>query len=204
MGRGRLGNRRYGLRRADGPPRRSAGGARRKAKKPELAPAYWQAALAPAGDWLALVWRRAELQGASGTEPPDPRSDAMHVDEAAAGADCVNGEHGCQLEYFVELWSLKGAPKRVWQVRLERSIQGRQTPEAATPTGVLTFDRSGGTLLIGLDDGDIRVVSTSAPDAQRLEHLHRAPIRALSTDPSGAWASSADAAGEQRLWRLAP
>jgi len=93
----------------------------------------------------------------------------------------------------------QGAPKRVWETRLERSIQGRQTPEAATPTGVLMFDRAGGALLIGLDDGDIRVVSTSAPDAPRLEHLHRAPIRVLSIDPSGAWVSSADATGEQRL-----
>ena len=173
----------------------------RKSSHPEFAPAYWQMALAPAGDWLALVSRRAELQGSSGTEPPDPREDAMHVDEAVTTADCVNGERGCQLEYFVELWTLKGPPKRVWRARLERSILGHQLTEAATPSGVLAFDRSGGRLVIGFDNGDIGIVSTSAPDIPRIEHLHRAAIRALSLDPSGNWVFSSDSAGEQRLWK---
>jgi WD40 repeat protein len=176
----------------------------RKSSHPEFAPAYWQMALAPAGDWLALVWRRAELQGAHGNEPADPRADAMHAAEASEQADCVNGDRGCQLEYFAELWNVKGAPKRVWQARLERSLPGHELAEAAMPTGVLAFDRTGARLFIGFDDGEVRVISTAAPDQPRSEHLHRAPIRALSTDPSGGWAFSADAAGEQRLWKLVP
>lgn len=179
---------------------------RRKSTHPEFAAAYWQAALAPAGDWLALIWRQPELQGASGTERPDPREDAMHVAEAAANVDCVNGDdHGCQLEYFLELWNVKGTPKRVLQTRLERVISGRQTPEPAAPSGALTFDPSGGHLLLGLNDGQIRVLSTAAPTAApQVEHLHSAPIRLLSVDPNGTWSVSGDAAGEQRLWRLTP
>jgi hypothetical protein len=174
----------------------------RKNKQPEFAPAYWQAALAPTGDWLALIWRRAQLQGSEVRGAPDPREDAMHNDEAAFTADCINGEHGCQLEYFAELWTLKGAPKRVWQARLERSIPGREIREPATPSGVLTFDRTGGQLLVGFDDGEFRVVPTAAPATARSEHLHRAAIRRLSIDPGGIWASSADAAMEQRFWML--
>jgi len=179
---------------------------RRTSNHPEFAAAYWQAALAPAGDWLALIWRRPELQGASGAERRDPREDAMHIEDAATNADCVNGDdHGCQLEYFLEIWTVKGSPKRVLQTRLERAISGRQTPEPAAPSGALTFDPSGDHLLLGLADGEIRIFSTSAPgSAPRVEHLHSAPIRMLSVDPSGTWSASVDAAGEQRLWRVAP
>ena len=172
---------------------------RRKNSHPEFAPAYWQMALAPSGDWLALVWCRAELQGATGTQAQDPREDAMHIDEAATNVDCVSGDRGCRLEYFAELWSMKGAPKRVWHARLERSVT---THEPAIPTGVLAFDRADGRLLLGFDDGEIRIVSTAALDAPpRGERLHRAAITALSLDAvSGVF--SADAAGEQRLWTM--
>jgi hypothetical protein len=123
----------------------------------------------------------------------------MHINEAATTADCISGEHGCQLEYFAELWTLKGTPKRVWQARLERSVRDRDVVDPAEPCGVLTFDRTGSNLLLGFDDGEIRIVPTAAPEAPRIEHLHRAPIRALTIDPSGTWALSADTAGEQRL-----
>lgn len=175
---------------------------RRKSSYPEFAPAYWQMSLAPAGDWLALVWRRAELQGATGTQAPDPREDAMHIDEAAVSTDCVSGERGCRLEYFAELWNVKGAPKRAWQARLERSAI---THEPATPTGVLTFDRAGARLFVGFDDGAIWVISTDSPDAPPLiERLHRAPITVVSLDAGHTVAFSADASGEQRLWTPAP
>jgi hypothetical protein len=175
---------------------------RRKNSHPEFAPVYWQMSLAPAGDWLALLWRRAELQGATGTAASDPRGDAMHVDEAAVSADCVSGERGCRLEYFAELWNVKGSPKRVWQARLERSA-GDRTP--AQPSGVLAFDRTGGRLLVGFEDGEIRVVSTAAPDTSaRSERLHSAAVRVMSIDPESLNVFSADAAGEQRLWSLVP
>jgi len=174
----------------------------RKSSKPDFAPAYWQMSLAPAGDWLALVWRRVVLEGANGTEPQDPHEDAMHIAATAASVDCVSSEHGCQLEYFVELWSVKGKPKRVWQARLERSDPGRGVSEPATPSGALVFDRAGTRLLIGLADGEIRTFSTTSPETQRTERLHVTPIRSLSLDPSGEWAFSEDGAGEQRLWRL--
>ena len=138
----------------------------RKANKPEFAPACWQMALAPVGDWLALIWRRAVLQGAGGTEPQDPGEDAVHIAEAASSVDCVTGEHGCQLEYFAELWNVKGPPRRVWQARLERTIPDQGLAEAATPTGALAFDPSGTRLFIGFDDGEIRTVSTAAPGVQ--------------------------------------
>lgn len=176
----------------------------RKNKHPEYAPTYWQAALASTGDWLALVWRRAELQGSQTPGNPDPREEAMHIDEVATSASCVHGEHGCQLEYFVELWSLKGGSARVWQARLERSIPGRDPTAPAAPSGVLTFDRTGGQLLIGLNDGEIRTIPTGTPGAPRSEHLHRVPISMLSLDAGGTWVFSADTAGEQRLWRLTP
>jgi hypothetical protein len=174
----------------------------RKNKHPEFAPAYWQAALAPTGDWLALLWRRAELQGSEVHGAPDPREDAMHIDETAFTADCITGEHGCQLEYFVELWALKGTPKRTWQARLERAIPGRELSDPAIPSGVVSFDRTGGQLLIGFDDGELRVIPAAAPGVPRSEHLHRASIRMLSIDPAGGWALSADNAMEQRLWVL--
>jgi WD40 repeat protein len=175
----------------------------RKSSKPEFAPAYWQMALAPAGDWLALVWRRAVLEGANGTEPQDPREDAMHVAETAASVDCVSGEHGCQLEYFVELWSVKEKPKRVWQARLERSAPGRGISEPATPSGALAFDRRGTRLVLGFTDGEIRIVLTTSPETQRTEQLHVTTIRSVLLDPSGQWVFSGDGAGDQRLWRLA-
>lgn len=168
----------------------------------DYAPAYWQAALAPTGDWLAILWRRAALEGSEGHDSPDPRADAMHVHDAAVGAVCRAGAHGCLLEYFAELWALKGTPRRVWQGRLERSIAGRDTPFPAAPSGVLAFDPAGTRVFIGFEDGEIRIIPTAAPAGARSEHLHRAPIRTLSLDPGGAWAWSGDAAMEQRLWGL--
>ncbi|HMG57531.1 MAG TPA: hypothetical protein VK601_28720, partial [Kofleriaceae bacterium] len=114
----------------------------------------------------------------------------MHIDEAATTADCINGERGCQLEYFAELWTLKGATKRVWQARLERSFRGRDVIDPATASGVLRFDRTGSRLLIGFDDGEIRLIPTAAPGTPRSEHLHRAPIGSLTLDPGGTWAFS--------------
>jgi hypothetical protein len=94
---------------------------------------------------------------------------------------------------------LKGAPKRVWQARLERSFRARDVIDPAAPSGVFTFDRTGNHLLIGFDDGEIRRIPTTAPATSQSERLHRAPIRSVSIDPGGTWALSGDAAGEQRL-----
>jgi hypothetical protein len=99
---------------------------------------------------------------------------------------------------------LKGTPKRVWQSRLERSVRGRDVVDPVAPSGVLTFDRTGSNLLLGFDDGEIRIVPTAAAQTPRIEQLHHAPIRTLSIDPSGTWAFSSDALGEQRLWKLSP
>lgn len=173
---------------------------RRKNSHPEFAPAYWQMALAPQGDWLALVWRRAEVQGSSGTQAPDPREDATHIDEAAANADCVSGEHGCRLEYFAELWTLKGTPKRVWQARLERSST---THAPATPTSVLIFDHGGMRLFMGFDDGSISSLSTASPEAPaRVERPHGVAVTDMSVSPAGTSATSTDASGGQCLWPL--
>jgi hypothetical protein len=177
---------------------------RRKNSHPEFAPAYWQMALAPSGNWLALVWRRAELQGSRETEAQDPREDAMHIDEAAMNVDCVSEGWGCRLEYFAELWKLESVPKRVWQSRLERKIPGRELAAPAQPSGVMAFDQSGTRLLIGFDDGEIRVVSTANTAAlPRSERLHRTAITTLSLDSANS-VFSADAAGEQRVWKLPP
>jgi hypothetical protein len=66
---------------------------------------------------------------------------------------------------------------------------------------MLTFDRTGDHLLLGFDDGEICVISSTTPGTTRSEHLHRAPIRTLSLDPSGTWAFSADGASQQRAWK---
>ena len=174
----------------------------RKGSKPEFAPAFRQMALAPSGDWAALLWRRAVLQGSTGTEPQDPREDAMHIAETAASLDCVSGDQGCELEYFAELWQLKGTPARVWQARLERTIPGRQLAEPAQPSGVLAFDDTGAQLFVGFAGGEIRVVLTANPATWRAEHMHQASVQQMTFDASDTWAFSSDSSGVQRLWKI--
>lgn len=169
--------------------------------KPELASAYWHATLSPAGDWMALIWRRPVIVG-EGPGGPDPREDAMHIAERAANARCEEAEHGCLMLYTVELWTLKGTPRRVWQSKLERPVPGSGVSVPATPSGALSFAPNGNHLLIGFADGEVRAIDTAHPDTARSERLTVAPIQALAADPAGQWIEVVDAAGDQRVWRV--
>lgn len=79
------------------------------------------------------------------------------------------------------------------------------TAKVTSPVTRLAFGETDGALVY-VEGHRLRVAALPAPPLgnTRSEHLHRAPIRALSIDPSGAWAFSADAAGEQRLWEIGP
>ena len=171
--------------------------------KPEFRSAFWQAALSPTGEWMALIWRRPVVVG-EGSGGPDPREDALHNAELAQNAQCEEGERGCLMVYTIELWGLKGTPHRVWQSKLERPIAGSSVTAPATPSGALAFDTTGDHLLVGLSDGEVRVVSCAHPDVPRTERLFLAPIASFVSDPGGRWLEVEDRAGEQRVWKLEP
>ncbi|HEY0991648.1 MAG TPA: hypothetical protein VGD80_31565, partial [Kofleriaceae bacterium] len=170
---------------------------RARIDRPRFAHAYWTMALSPAGNFLALVSRGAEL-------PPegrgDPREDAMHAAELRNKIDCVTGLSGeCRMEYFVTLFALAGGPRQAWQARLEQK-HGAGV-RAAQPSAI-AFDHAGTRVLVGMSDGEIQVMSTSSAGAPHVERLHHGPIVRMVVSPADGWVFSEDAAGQQRLWRL--
>jgi len=165
--------------------------------KPKFARAFWDMALSPAGNFLALVWRGPELPPEGN---PDPREDALHIAESQEKIDCVLALSGeCRTEYFLAVYKLGGAPKQVWRARLD----ALQAPDmrAAQPAA-LAFDHAGKHLLVGMHDGEIQVMSTSSSETPHVERFHHGPITKLVVSPGDGWVFSEDAAGQQRMWRL--
>lgn len=173
--------------------------------KPAFAHRYYAMALSPSGGHLALLWRRADVWGTGQAEYVDPREDAMHRAEHAE-LPCDTDDLGqCEQEYFGEVWSLQGKPKRVWQARFDASVPTTRTwPLAKRASGPIAFTHDGQRVLFGFDDGDVELRSVAAPGPPRVEHLHHAPIARLEVSPGDGWVFSEDTAGEQRVWQLPP
>lgn len=172
---------------------------RPRVDKPKFAHAFWTMALSPAGNFLALISRGPELPTEGN---PDPREDATHIAESRDKVDCVATMSGeCRTEYFLTLYALGGMPKQTWQTRLEE----KQGPDlrAARPS-LVAFDHAGKHVIVGMNDGEIQVMSTSSADTTRVERFHHGPIARLVVSPNDGWVFSEDAAGQQRLWRLPP
>jgi hypothetical protein len=154
--------------------------------KPAFARSFAMMAVAPKGNYVALVSVGPKLppQGSS-----DPREDAFHQSESRDRIDCemVMGE--CASQYIVTVYSLAPSPTKMWQEPIEK------------PTS-LTFDRSGGRLLIGTDDGAIHVFAADGKGQAHTEKFHRGPIVRIASAPADHWAMSEDAAGQQRVWSL--
>lgn len=157
-------------------------------KQPEFAAQYFALALAPTADELAVIWRRARAEPA---ELPDPRRDALHNAETAEARHCIGNLDGCVADYTIELWRIGPHPTQIWRLSLD-----------TIPTGALAFDRGATLLVVGMQNGEIRVVSTAADHATRTEHLHDHDVTALSVAPGGHWVWSQDAAHDQRIWPL--
>lgn len=167
--------------------------------KPKFAHAFWAMALSPAGNSLALISRGAELPPDGS---PEPREDATHVAESRDKIECVTALSGeCRTEYFLTVYALGGAPKQLWQKRLEEK-QGSDV-RAARPSSMV-FDHAGKHLIVGMSDGAIQVMSTSSADTTHVERFHHGPIVKFVVSPDDGWVFSEDAAAQQRLWRLPP
>ncbi len=165
-----------------------------------LAHEYWSVTASPTGTHLALLWRRADVWGPS--QPIDPRShgDLGHVTKLACESD-QNFE--CKREYFVEVWSLAGTPKRVWQDRLSsKRPTSRTWPLPKVASGPIAFTHDGTHVLFGFDDGDIVIRGVTDPKQVRVETLHRAPLARIEVSPDNRYVFSEDAEGEQRIWPL--
>jgi WD40 repeat protein len=173
--------------------------------KPQFEHEVWAVAVSPTGDHLALWWRRADVWA---PEQEDPRRDVMHIAESndPDRIQCdvtTNGE--CTQEYFAEVWSLKGKPRRVWQTRFDAKRSTTRTwPLPKIASGPIAFTHDGKHVLFGFDDGDVVIRSVTDPPATRVETLHRAPITRLEVSPDDGWVFSEDRAGEQRIWKLTP
>ncbi len=175
----------------------------------ELADQYYAAALSPSGDHLAVIRRRADLidTGDGAYDTDDPRFDPDHVRTISCYEPRVPWEGGsCKQEYFAEVWSLRGTPKRVWQGRFDGTAEETQTerPMPKDPTGAIAFTPDGQRILFGFQDGAIVIRSTTGTGTAHVEHLHDASITRIVVAPGGKWVFSEDSAGEQRLWALAP
>lgn len=176
-------------------------GTTRRVERPEFVHVYYAAAMDPTGNYLALVWRRADIA----PEPaPDPRRDVYHQHEAPIRCD-EDSYGNCQLEYLVDMWSLAGKPKRIWQHRFDSELPtGQVYPLAKIASGAVAFTRDGSRVLVGFEDGDIEIRSAADGKNTRVEHLHHAPIRRIEVGPGNSWVFSEDRAGEQRAWQLPP
>lgn len=159
---------------------------------PDFAHEYWEVAVSPTGEHLALWWRRVD-------EFP-PGEPGRNYDLA-----CTKGRHGrCIREYFAEVWKLGRVPWRRWQARFDGvRPPGRSWPLSRVPSGPIAFTPDGASVLFGFDDGEIviRSVSNASAPARR-ETLHRDPVSRIEVSPDGRWVFSEDLAGEQRVWPL--
>jgi WD40 repeat protein len=172
--------------------------------RPELAHEYWAVSVSPTGQHLALWWRRADVWAPPHPDDPDD-PDGMDSGIDPEQVQCEEGSDGvCKMEYFAELWSLRGTPQRVWQTRYDApQTVGRTWPYPKLASGPIAFTPDGRYVLLGFDDGDIVVRAVADARPTRTERLHRAPVTRIEVAPSGAWVLSEDSAGEQRLWPLA-
>jgi WD40 repeat protein len=174
--------------------------------KPQFEHEMWAAAMSPTGEHLALWWRRADVWAPE--QPDDPRRDIMHIAESndpdLIRCDVMmNGD--CKQEYFAEVWSLRGTPRRVWQTRFDANRSAARTwPLPKTASGPIAFTHDGKHVLFGFDDGDIVIRTVTDAPATRVEKLHRAPVTRLEVSPDDGWVFSEDRAGEQRIWKLTP
>lgn len=164
--------------------------------KPEFEWTFWDMALSQEANLLALISRGPKLPP-EGT--PDPREDALHVDDLRDKTRCETDLSGeCRMEFALSLYTIGRTAERTWRVQLEPPHGDGRT---AQPSAV-AFDRAGKRILIGMADGEIHVMSTTSPEPRRIERFHHGPIVRLVVSPGGGWAFSEDAAGQQRLWPL--
>ncbi|MGN6108800.1 MAG: WD40 repeat domain-containing protein [Kofleriaceae bacterium] len=168
---------------------------------PDLAHQYWMVAASPTGTHLALWWRRADVWAPPQELDPRAHGDLGHVHELKCEMDEASE---CKREYFAEVWSLEGKPKRVWRSRPDsKRWTGRTWPLPKIANGPIAFTHDGKHVLFGFDDGDIVIRSVDDAKPMRTETLHRAPIARIEVSPDDSYVFSEDSEGEQRIWPLA-
>lgn len=168
-----------------------------------LAHHYWAVTASPTGTHLALWWRRADIWPPP--QPIDPRSHGdMGYDPKPEPRCETDNNYECKREYFAEVWSLTGKPRRVWRHRPDsRRWTGRTWPLPKVASGPIAFTHDGKHVLFGFDDGDIAIHAVDAAAPVRVESLHRAPIARIEVAPGDGYVFTEDATGEQRIWPLA-
>ena len=86
---------------------------------------------------------------------------------------------------------LEGKDRREYED--ERSRKG---------TSQIAFTHDGKAVLLGFEDGDIMIRSTTANGPRRIESLHGAPVARIEVSPGDTYVFSEDTEGEQRIWPL--
>ncbi|MGN6106643.1 MAG: hypothetical protein ACTHU0_16170 [Kofleriaceae bacterium] len=178
-------------------PRYGDRGRREPSDNPDLAHRYWTASLSPTGKHLALWWRRADVWTESRYS-----DDGWNADPECDSSWAASFFEFCHSEYFAELWSLEGKPKRIWQRRWTSKIDGLLEDQPKKATSPIAFTHDGKHVLLGFSDGDILVQSTASGGQSRVETLHHAPIARIEVSPGDTYVFSEDSDGEQRIWPL--
>lgn len=167
-----------------------------------LAHEYFAAAVSPTGKHLALWWRRADVWA------PEPAIDTQSHGDAGRShtPTCkLDLNHECTREYYMELWSLAGRPRRLWQERLDsKHATARTWPLSKLASGPISFTHDGKHVLFGFDDGDIVIRAVGSDKPRRVESLHHAAITRIEVSPGDAYVFTEDAEGEQRIWPFSP
>lgn len=162
----------------------------------DVAHEYFAAAVSPDGKHLALWWRRADVWA-----PED--KDSLVAGPVYIGHCPLDFNAECKREYFAEVWSLAGRPRRLWQQRPpSKHVIGRTWQMSKLASGPIAFTHDGKYVLFGFDDGDVAIHAVNSAKPVRVESLHRAEITRIEIAPGDGYVFTEDAAGEQRIWPL--